>query len=62
MKASYRLLGFMGLPLTLCVALLLASAERWAPTSHLNDEELDAAFFSGLNPEDIPAVPEPTSL
>jgi uncharacterized protein DUF4056 len=61
-KASYRLLGFMGLPLTLCVALLLASAERWATTSHLNDEELDAAFFSGFNPEDIPAVPEPTSL
>jgi Protein of unknown function (DUF4056) len=60
--APYRLLAFAGLPVTLCAALVVGSAEKWSTTATVNDEELDAAFFSGLNPEDIPAVPEPTSL
>ena len=60
--APYRLLAFTALAVTLCAALLVGSAEKWSTTSNLNDEEVDAAFFSGLNPEDIPAVPEPTSL
>jgi hypothetical protein len=59
--APYRLLAFTALAVTLCAALLVGSAEKWS-TSKLNDEEVDAAFFSGLNPEDIPTVPEPTSL
>jgi hypothetical protein len=61
-SSLYRLLAFAALPVTLCAALLVGAAERWSTTSNLNDEEVDAAFFSGLNPDDIPAVPEPTRL
>ena len=61
-SALYRLLAFTALAVTLCAALVVGSAERWSTTSNLNDQEVDAAFFSGLNPDDIPAVPEPTRL
>jgi hypothetical protein len=61
-SALYRLLAFTALPVTLCAALLVGSAEKWSTTSNLNDEAVDAAFFSGLNPDGIPAVAEPTRL
>jgi hypothetical protein len=60
--APYRLPAFTALVITVCVALLVGSAEKWTTTSDLSDEEVHAAFFSKLNPDDIPAVPEPTSL
>jgi hypothetical protein len=59
--APYRLLAFTGVPLTLCAALLMGAAEKWS-TAALSDERLEAEFFAGFNPEDVPAVPEPTAL
>ena len=46
------------------LALLLCGCkEKWDTTKQpMRDEELDAAFFSGLDAEVIPDVPEPQSL
>jgi hypothetical protein len=49
---------------TLALALLsFGCEEKWDTTQHpARDEELDAAFFSGLDSEAIADVPEPQSL
>ena len=43
------------------LGLLAACTEKW-DVADVKDQELDSAFFSGLNPEEIPNVPEPTRL
>jgi hypothetical protein len=44
-------------------ALSFGCKEKWDTTQHpVRDEELDSAFFSGLDAEAIPDVPEPQSL
>ena len=47
--------------ITLSLALLVAGGEKW-DIREMNDQDVDTAFFSGLNPEEIPNVPEPKSL
>jgi hypothetical protein len=50
--------------LTLAVTLLLAGCQQEWNTSKkpVTDKELDSAFFAGIDPKDIPDVPEPKSL
>jgi hypothetical protein len=50
--------------MALSLALLSAGCkEKWSMAQHpVKDEELDAAFFSGLDTKEIADVPEPTSL
>ena len=57
----YRLLAGATALVTLSFALLAACGEKW-DVADVKDQELDNAFFSGLNPEEIPNVPEPTRL
>lgn len=61
LKRYRLLLVWMVLLLALSLVVLAGSAERWHVLD-VNDEEVDTAFFSGLNAAEIPNVPEPTSL
>ena len=47
----------------LLAGLSFGCKQKWDTTQHrAQDEELDSAFFSGLNSEEIADVPEPRSL
>jgi hypothetical protein len=61
LRAPYRLLACTALLITLSLVVLAGSAEKWH-VAKLDDAEIDAAFFAGLNAADIPSVPEPTNL
>ena len=60
-RGRYRLLAGATALVTLSLGLLAGCGEKW-DVGEVKDQEADTAFFSGLNPEEIPNVPEPTSL
>ena len=59
--AVFAVVGVLVLALVLFV-LAGGRQQKWAMSAPLQDEELDTAFFDGVDAKEIPEVPEPTSL
>ncbi len=63
MKAHHRFIGTAARAILALSLLSIGCEEKWDTTQHpARDEELDAAFFSGLDSQAIADVPEPQSL
>jgi hypothetical protein len=63
MKVHPRSLGMAGQVFLLLTLLSVGCKEKWDTTQRpVRDEELESAFFSGLNSEQIPDVAEPQRL
>jgi hypothetical protein len=63
LKTHASLLRATARALLLLTLLCVGCKEKWDTTQRpVRDEELDSAFFSGLDAEVIPDVPEPQSL
>jgi hypothetical protein len=63
MPTGHRFLRVAASTSLALVLLSVGCKEEWDDTQHpLRDAELESAFFSGLNAEEIPDVPEPRRL
>ena len=62
-RGHHLLAGIAASVILLLAVLSFGCKEKWDTTQRpVRDEELDSAFFSGLDAEVIPDVPEPQSL
>jgi hypothetical protein len=59
-----RTIGFAALGVVAIALAVIAGGrdQKWAMSGPLQDEELDTAFFAGVDAKEIADVPEPTSL